>query len=199
LKKGGFTVIKDLIRKNRSYRRFYQDTPIRMETLKELVDLARISNSGANKQPLKYILCCDPDTNAKIFDQIGWAGALKDWPGPSEGERPTAYIIVLVDPAIGMAGVDHGIACTNILLGAVEKGLGGCMLGTVKKKEVKAILEIDDKYEIVLTVALGKPKETVQLDAVEESGATVYWRDDQQVHHVPKRKLEDVIVKIVGK
>ena len=188
-------MIKDLILKNRSYRRFHQDTPISMETLKELVDLARISNSGANKQPLKYILVCDPETNAKIFDQIGWAGALKDWPGPEEGERPTAYIIVLGDKAIGMAGVDHGIAITNILLGAVEKGFGGIMLATVKKDVVRADLDIDEKYEILLVVALGKPKEIVQLDAVDEDGSTVYWRDDNEAHHVPKRKLEDIIVK----
>ncbi len=191
-------MIKDLILKNRSYRRFHQDTPISMETLKELVDLARISNSGANKQPLKYILVCDPEINAKIFDQIGWAGALKDWPGAEDGERPTAYIIVLRDTSIGMAGVDHGIACTNILLGAVEKGLGGVMLATVKKDVVGADLDIDEKYEILLVVALGKPKEIVQLDAVDEGGSIVYWRDDNQVHHVPKRKLEDIIVKTVG-
>ncbi len=191
-------MIKDLILKNRSYRRFHQDTPISMETLKQLVDLARISNSGANKQPLKYILVCDPETNAKIFDQIGWAGALKDWPGPEEGERPTAYIIVLGDKAIGMAGVDHGIAITNILLGAVEKGLGGVMLATVKKDVIGTVLDIDEKYEILLVVALGKPKEIVQLDAVDEDGSTVYWRDDNQVHHVPKRKLEDVIVRTFG-
>lgn len=191
-------MIKDLILKNRSYRRFHQDTTISMETLKELVDLARISNSGANKQPLKYILVCDPETNAKIFDQIGWAAALKDWPGPEEGERPSAYIIVLGDTAIGMAGVDHGIAITNILLGAVEKGLGGIMLATVKKDVVRADLDIDEKYEILLVVALGKPKEIVQLDAIDEDGPTVYWRDDNQVHHVPKRKLEDIIVKAFG-
>ena len=191
-------MIKDLIRKNRSYRRFHQDTPIGMETLKELVDLARVSNSGANKQPLKYVLVSDPETNAKIFDQIGWAAALKDWPGPEEGERPTGYIIVLGDTALGMAGVDHGIACTNILLGAVEKGFGGIMLATVKKDVVRADLNIDEKYEILLVIALGKPKEIVQLDAVEGDDSTVYWRDENQVHHVPKRKLEDIIVKTVG-
>ncbi len=191
-------MIKDLILKNRSYRRFHQDTPISMETLKELVDLARVSASGANKQPLKYILVCDPETNAKISEQIGWAGALKDWPGPEEGERPTAYIIVLGDTTIGMAGMDPGIAITNMLLGAVEKGLGGVMLATVKKDVVRADLEIDEKYEILMVVALGKPKEIVQLDDVEEGGSTVYWRDDNQAHHVPKRKLEDIIVKTFG-
>ena len=188
-------MIKDLILKNRSYRRYYQDTPVSMETLKELADLGRISSTGANKQPLKYILCSDPETNAKIFDLISWAGALKDWPGPEEGERPTAYIIMLADTTIGKAGVDHGIAGTNILLGAVEKGLGGCMLATVKHGPLREHLDIDEKYEILLVLSIGKPKEIVQLDPVEEGGSTTYYRDEQQVHHVPKRKLEDVIIK----
>jgi nitroreductase len=165
-----------------------------METLKELVELARISSSGGNKQPLKYILSCDPDTNAVIFDQLAWAAAIKEWPGPEEGERPTAYVIVLEDTTIGKAGVDHGIACTNILLGAVEKGLGGCMLATIIKKELRKALNIDEKYEIILVVALGKPKEIVKLTALEEGGDSKYWRNEEQVHHVPKRKLSDIIV-----
>jgi nitroreductase len=187
-------MIKDFVLKNRSYRRFYQDSTVEMDTLKELVDLARISSSGGNKQPLKYILSCDPETNATIFDQLGWAAALKDWPGPEEGERPTAYVVVLEDTTIGKAGVDHGITCTNMLLGAVEKGLGGCMLATVRKKELRQALSIDDIYEILLVVALGKPKEIVKLDVLESGGDTRYWRDEDQVHHVPKRKLEDIVV-----
>lgn len=188
-------MIQDLVLKNRSYRRFYQDSPISMETLKELTELARISSSGGNKQPLKYILSCDPETNAVIFNQLAWAAAIKEWPGPEEGERPTAYVIVLEDTTIGKAGVDHGITCTNILLGAVEKGLGGCMLATIRKKELRSSLSIDDKYEVLLVVALGKPKEIVKLTELEEGGDTKYWRDEDQVHHVPKRKLKEIIVK----
>jgi len=165
-----------------------------METLKELAELCRISSSGGNKQPLKYILSCDPETNAVIFDQLVWAAALKDWPGPEEGERPTAYVIVLEDTTLGKAGVDHGIACTNMLLGATEKGLGGCMLATIKKKELREALRIDERYEIILVVALGKPKEVVKLDSLETNGDTKYWRDGDQVHHVPKRTLVDIII-----
>jgi len=188
-------VIQELVCKNRSYRRFHQDSPIDMDTLKELVELARISSSGGNRQPLKYILSCDPETNAVIFDQLTWAAALKDWQGPAEGERPAAYVIVLEDSTIGKAGVDHGIACTNLLLGAVERGLGGCMLGTIKKKELRQALGIVERYEILLVVALGKPKEIVKLEELEPGGDTRYWRDENQVHHVPKRKLEEIIVK----
>jgi nitroreductase len=188
-------MIRDLVKKNRSYRRFHQDTKIELETLRELVDLGRLSATGANLQPLKYILSNDSEKNADIFKQLGWAGYLKDWPGPGEGERPSAYIIVLVDTRVSKsAGCDHGIACQSILLGAAEKGLGGCMIATIKKKELREILEISEDFEIVLVVALGKPKETVVIEEVGPDGDIKYWRDSEQVHHVPKRKLDDIIV-----
>jgi nitroreductase len=188
-------MIKDLVLRNRSYRRFYQDVPISLETLKELVDLARLSASGANRQPLKYALSCDPQTNALIFPNLGWAAYLKDWPGPEEGERPAAYIIILVDKTIGGPGCDHGIAAQSMLLGATEKGLGGCMIATVRKAEVSQIFAIPEQYEILLVLALGKPKETVVLELVGPTGDIKYWRDEHGVHHVPKRSLDEIIIK----
>ncbi|MGE5601550.1 MAG: nitroreductase family protein [Nitrososphaerales archaeon] len=188
-------MIKDLVLKNRSYRRFYQDVPVSLETLRELVDLARLSASGANRQPLKYILSCDPQTNALIFPSLGWAAYLKDWLGPEEGERPAAYIIILVDKTIGAAGCDHGIASQSILLGATEKGLGGCMIATIRKPELTQLFAIPEQYEILLVLALGKPKETVVLEPVGPDGDIKYWRDEQQVHHVPKRSLDEIIIK----
>jgi nitroreductase len=126
--------LRDLVVSNRSYRRFHEDVPIDCEVLKELVDLARLSASGANLQPWKFMLLCDADRNALVFPHLGWAGYLKDWPGPAEGERPSAYIIVLGDTEIRKAvGCDHGIAAQSILLGATEKGLGGCMIASVQK------------------------------------------------------------------
>lgn len=188
-------MIRDLVMKNRSYRRFYQDVPIEQETLKELVDLARCSASGANRQPLKYVLSCTTDRNAKVFSTLAWAGALPDWLGPSEGERPSGYIIILGDTEISKnAGVDHGIAAQSILLGAVDKGLGGCMLASVKRDELRTALDIPEQYEILLALALGKPKEKVVLETLEPGGDVRYWRDEDQVHHVPKRRLEDIIV-----
>ena len=104
-------MIRDLILKNRSYRRFNEEVSVEMETLRELVDLARCSASASNRQPLKYYLSCKPEMNAMIFPTLRWAAALLDWPGPSEGERPSAYIIILGDTTIGKSfGVDHGIA-----------------------------------------------------------------------------------------
>jgi len=188
-------MLKELVRKNRSYRRFYQDISIEVETLKELVDLARLSASALNLQPLKYMLSHEPKKNALIFPLLGWAAYLKDWAGPAEGERPSAYIIVLGDKEISQAfGCDHGIAAQSILLGATEKGLGGCMIATVKRQELSQALRIAPRYEILLVIALGKPKETVVIDTVEVGGDTKYWRDSQGVHHVPKRKLDDLII-----
>jgi nitroreductase len=188
-------VLKDLIRKTRSYRRFHQEYPIDRETLRGFVDLARLSASGANLQPLKFILSSDPETNAAIFPLLGWAGYLKDWPGPEEGERPAAYIIVLEDTEIRMAaGCDHGIAAQSIMLGATEKGLGGCIIASVKKEQLRQVLDIAPQYEILLVLALGKPKETVVIDPVGPDGSIRYWRDAEGVHHVPKRSLDDLII-----
>lgn len=188
-------MLKDLIIRNRSYRRFYQDSPVDRETLLELVDLARLSGSASNRQPLKFILSCDPERNGQIFPCLGWAGYLKDWGGPKEGERPAAYIIILGDKRINSSfGIDPGIAAQSILLGAAERGLGGCMIGSAEKATLRKVLNISDDFEICLVIALGQPKETVVLETVGENGDIKYWRDEQQVHHVPKRKLEDIIV-----
>ncbi|UCB42496.1 MAG: nitroreductase family protein [Dehalococcoidales bacterium] len=188
-------MIKDLILKTRSYRRFYEDVVVELETLKELVDLARCSASGANRQPLKYFLSCTPENNTKVFSTLAWAGALRDWPGPSEGERPSAYIIILGDTTISQTfGVDHGIAAQSIMLGAVDKGLGGCMIASVERDKLRELLDIPEQYEILLVLALGSPKEQVVLEELEPGGDVRYWRDDESVHHVPKRRLDDIII-----
>jgi nitroreductase len=188
-------MIRDLIKRTRSYRRFHQEFNIDLETLRELVDLARLSAAAGNLQPLKYMLFNDPEKNTFIFQHLGWAGYLKDWPGPSEGERPSAYIIVLGDTQICKSfGCDHGIACQNILLGAVERGLGGCMIGSINREKLRQDLNIPTHLEILLVVVLGKPRETVVLEDVGPEGDIKYWRDSEGVHHVPKRKLQDIIV-----
>ena len=187
-------MIRDLILKNRSYRRFYQEVAIELETLRELVDLARLSASAANRQPLKYILSCDPEKNAMIFSNLAWAAYLKDWPGPSEGERPSAYIIILGDTEVSQQfACDHGIAAQSILLGATEKDLGGCMIASIQKEGLSKALSIPQRYEIMLVLALGKPKEKVVIDSVGADGDIKYWRDSEDVHHVPKRPLDDII------
>ena len=188
-------MIKDLVVKNRSYRRFDQGLVIPMETLRELVDLARLSGSAGNKQPLKYLLSCDPPKNALIFAHLAWAGYLKEWPGPSEGERPTAYIIMLGDKEISQSfDFDNGIAAQSILLGAAEKGLGGCMIASIQRTKLREKLNIPERYEILLVIALGRPVETVILEMIKPDEDIKYWRDNEGRHHVPKRSLEDIVL-----
>lgn len=194
-------MIADLIKKNRSCRRFYQNHAVPLKTLKELVNLARLSASAANLQPLNYILSSSPEKNDLIFSCLAWAGYIKDWPGPKEGERPAAYIIILGNTDISKNfGCDHGIASQSMLLGAREKGLAGCMIGAVNRRKLRRILNIPPKYKILLVLAIGKPKERVKVEVVDSDSplSTVnnikYWRDGKGVHHVPKRKLSDIIL-----
>jgi nitroreductase len=193
--KGGFEMIRDLILRNRSYRRFYQEVDINLETLRELVDLARFSPSARNAQPLKYILSCEHQRNSLIFPHLAWAGYLTDWSGPCDEERPSAYIVILGDTEIGRSfGCDHGIAAQSIMLGATEKGLGGCIIASIEKEGLRKALKILPQYEILLVLALGKPKETVVIEKVRSDGDIKYWRDSKGVYHVPKRPLDDIII-----
>jgi nitroreductase len=188
-------MIRDLILGNRSCRRFEEGFVIEPRTLEELVDLARLSASAANLQPLKYLLSCDPEKNARIFRHLAWAAYLKDWGGPAPGERPGAYIVILGDTAISHTfGCDHGIAAQSILLGAREKGLAGCMIGLIKREELRQTLSIPIQYEILLVIALGKPREQAVIDELGPNGDIKYWRDSAGVHHVPKRSLQELIV-----
>ena len=187
--------LRDLVFANRSFRRFDEGFEISRQTLEELVDLGRLCPSGSNLQPLKYALVNTPQTNAQVFGTLAWAGYLKDWDGPTEGERPSAYIVVLGDTSVSKGPYcDHGISAQTILLGAAELGLGGCMIGSVKRDQLREILALPEHLDILLVLALGKPVERVALEDVSPDGSIKYYRDDSKTHHVPKRALKDVII-----
>jgi nitroreductase len=187
-------MLHDLILKNRSYRRFYESERIEHQTLVELVDLARLSPSGRNAQPLKYFLSTESDLNARIFPALAWAGYLTEWPGPDEGERPSAYIVVLHDTTITANYLcDDGIATQSILLGAVEKGYGGCIIASINKRILQEVLNLPSHLHVIHVIALGKPKEEVVIEPIKNNDFK-YWRDKEQRHHVPKRGLDEIIV-----
>lgn len=189
-------MIHDLVKKNRTYRRFVETERISEEQLRNWVNLARITSSGMNNQPLKYYLSWEDSTNHLIFNHLRWAGYLKDWDGPSQGERPAAYLVVLGDTDISKnVWWDHGLAAQSILLGAVEEGYGGCMFGSIDRPALTEALELDKKFEILMVIALGKPMEKVVLEPLKPGGDIKYYRDEAQVHHVPKRDLEEILVK----
>ena len=189
-------MLKELVYRCRSYRRFYEDARISKQELRELADLARMTASTANSQALKYRLVEQEEECRKVFDTLGWAAALPDWAGPEEGERPSAYIVVLCDQTLGKnKQIDVGIVSQTMMLGAAEKGYGGCMLATVKRPELAEALGLDlERFTVELVLALGKPKEEVRVVPVGPDGSVKYYRDENQVHYVPKRSLEDILV-----
>lgn len=185
----------ELVKKNRSYRRFDQSYQISTEVLHKFISLAQYSASARNDQPLKFWLSNTPEMNAIIFSNLSWAGALKDWPGPKKGEQPSAYILILGDREIcENFGIDHGIAAQSILLGAAQIGLGGCIIGSINREELQKALEIPERFQLLLAIALGKPAETVLIKIIDENATTTYYRDEIDNHIVPKRKVEDLIL-----
>lgn len=190
-----YKMLRELILKNRSYRRFDFSVKISDEQIKNWIDLARLSASGRNSQPLKYAVVTCPEVCAEIFPFLGWAGYLSEWKGPVEGERPVAYVAVLKDKTIsGNHFCDDGIAMQSILLGATEDGYGGCMIGTVNKSKVARIVDLPEHLEILWIIALGKPAEEVVLE--EATNDIKYWRDENDAHHVPKRPLKEIVLVI---
>jgi nitroreductase len=187
----------ELVSRCRSYRRFDARHAISAETLRSLVALARCTPSAANRQPLRFILSCEPAANARIFETLAWAAYLKDWPGPPPEERPTAYVVILLDRTIAQgADTDVGIAAQTMLLGATDLGLGGCMFGAIKREELASRLKLPENLSVSLVLALGKPVERVVLEGLQADGSIRYYRDAQGTHHVPKRALEDLILAV---
>jgi nitroreductase len=193
-------MLKDLILKNRTYRRFFQEHKISEQELIELIDLARLSASPRNQQALKFMISCEPEKNQEIFQTLAWAGALPEWNGPEEGEKPSAYITILGDKEIVPDGkiayneAAFGIAAQSIMLGATEKELGGCMIANIKRNILRENLKINERYEILLVLAIGKPKEKVFLTEMPVDGNFKYFRDENQNHFVPKRNIDEIII-----
>lgn len=193
----GLMDFEELVRRCRSYRRFDESLPLSRGMLLALVDVARKCASAANKQPLRYGLVVDACAKDALFSGLRWAAALPDWDGPAPGERPGGYLVVFSDGEPGsLTWVDCGIACQTIALAATEVGLGLCMLRSFDPKAVAAALpRVSSRYLPLLVLALGAPAETVVLENSEDAPDGVpYWRSAGDIHHVPKRSLDSIII-----
>ena len=190
--------MREIIAKTRTFRRFFQKEAISSEILSELLDLARLGGSARNGQPWQYMIINTPELCEKVFPFLGWAGYLSDWKGPVEGERPSAYILCLLNSnwlkgPESEAQFDLGVATQNLLLGAMENRLGGCRIGLFNPK-LADLFDLPEHLGISLVVALGRPRETVIIEECKEDSDIKYWRDDDGVHHVPKRSLESCLI-----
>lgn len=188
-------MFRDLLIKSRSYRRYDQPRRISPQLLTELIELSRYTPSAANLQNLRFRLIHTEEDCELLFPSLKWAGYLRYWDGPEPGERPSAYIIILA-PAntTRFHHTDSGIVAQTIMLGAAEHGLGGCMLASVDKEVVREAFQMPDELDILLVLALGYPAETVVIEDVIDPDDIEYWRDEEGVHHVPKRLVTELIV-----
>jgi len=179
------------IRKRRTIRKYLHKT-VPEEVLLKCVDAARLSPSGANLQPLSYIIVNDQKLLRKVFSTLSWAGYLPDYQ-PREEEMPRAYIIILLDEEISRTpNHDAGIAAMSISMVAYDEGLGSCILGAVDREKLREILEVPEGLAVALVVALGYSAENPVVEKVKD-GDIKYWLDENGVLHVPKRDLKDVI------
>jgi nitroreductase len=184
-------MIYEKITSRRTIRKYARkDVPEKV--LLNCVDAARLSPSGANRQPLKYVIVNGHELLKEVFGTLSWAGYLPDYQ-PSVEEMPRAYVVILLDKSICQGyGHDAGIAAMSISMVAFDEGLGSCILGAVDREELKKILNIPDGLDVVLVVALGYPAENPVVDKVKD-GDIEYWLDENEVLHVPKRDLEGIL------
>ncbi len=193
--------LENLITQTRTFRRFKQNHRIDANLLKKCIDLARLGGSARNAQPWQYAIVTDPLECNSIFPYLSWAGYLPDWKGPKDGEQPAAYILCLLhhqwlQGPEKEAHFDLGIASQNLLLGAMEKGLGGCRIAAFSPR-LAELFSFPTHLSLELVIALGKPAEEIVIEKVEKE--VKYWHSGIKTHHVPKRTLEDVLVELKWK
>ena len=182
----------------RSCRRFVQEKAISKDDLLWLLTCAAYTPCARNAQVLRYVAVHSPQKCAELFASTRWAGALKDWGGPHEGERPTGYIAILspVD-CISLVHMDLGIAAQTIQLAAHSKGMGCCMHASFAREACTNLLQVPENMQIGLILALGMAKEERRLAPMPADGNFNYWRDERQVHHVPKRGLDELVLAVL--
>ena len=187
--------ILELAEKTRTCRRF-ESRPLPEGFLEYLLEVARVCPSGKNSQPMKYILIGDPAMREKVYPHLRWAANLKDWDGPEPEERPTGYVAFILDKTISQDPfLDTGIVAQTMQLAAMEKGIGSCMIASLIREPLTALLELEPHQELKMILALGYPRETRVIVPVPESGSTAYYRDDRGVHYVPKRSSGNLLIR----
>lgn len=188
-----FKELENLIQTSRATRRFQKDALVTLDDLKELINIARITSSAKNMQPIKYIIVTQKEQVQKLTSTAAWAAHLKEW-DQSEDERPSAFIIMLNDTSIdGFPMFDAGVSFEAISLGAKAKGLSICPMASIDKDICKELFDIPKGLEIMIGIAVGIGAENIKLVDTKD-GDTNYYREADQTHCVPKRSLEEVII-----
>ena len=189
---------KDIVRKNRSYRGYDESRVLTREELVELVDMARLTPSAMNGQPFSYYVACEKEQLEVIQPLTKWAAALPHLNLPREGKRPTGFIVICQNMEISenlqQYKTDLGIVAQTICLGATAKDLGCCMIANFNGKNMQQALGLSEQFFPLLVIGIGKPDEEVVIKEIEKGEPVKYYRDENDVHYVPKRKLEDILL-----
>ncbi len=186
-------MLLDLVKRARSYRRYDPTKPLSKDDLKAFVEAARLTPSAGNLQRLRYLAVTEKSEVLTLTKEVKWAGYLSDWDGPADSEAPAAYLILLSPESTGVSQIDVGIAAETILLAAAEAGVGGCMILNFPREALTERYKLVSNYKIELVISLGVPAEKVEIETVKEDNVR-YYRDENDVHHVPKRALSEVFL-----
>ncbi len=186
-------MFSELVKSARSFRNFDPSYKISDKTMRELIELCRYTPSTANSQSIKFAYANSESSCEKIFPMLGWAGYIKENKPPYDGNVPTAYILVCYDTAISNElEIDAGICAQTIVLGAMDKGIGACMIGSFNKEKAAELFSLPENIKPRLFIALGRPAETVEIVDI-KNGDVKYYRDGKKVHIVPKRTTDELI------
>jgi len=184
--------LRQLMQEARSCRRFLPEPAVSHEQLITLIDCARLAPSSGNLQPLRYRPITGTDCQ-RVLPCLQWAALMPEWAGPQPEEQPTAYLLLCTANETP-APMDVGIAAAVLQLAAHETDLGACMFQNVDHKRLHHELQLPDDYSVRLVMAFGHPAEIRQCAEVSAADGLAYWRDHDGVHHVPKLRVEDVII-----
>jgi nitroreductase len=156
----------DLFRKRRSIRK-YEDKPVEQEKILACLEAARLAPSASNVEPWKFIVVDGKDLKNKLADEafsgLGIINAFAK-------EAPVLIVVVaerdlIVNRIVSAIRdlqfylLDIGAAVENLLLQAVELGLGTCWLGIYNETKVKKLLKIPMRKKVVSIISLGYPAE----------------------------------------
>lgn len=185
----------EFLRTRRTYRRFEQ-RPVAPEILTEAVEAARIASCGANRQTLKYVVVQSPAMVAAVQPLVHWAAYLPPEQGhPKPGEEPVAFIAVLQDESLsGNNDMDTGLALGSLTAAAWAHGVGSCIMGSIDRPALSRLLGLPDGLWPCCMVALGYPTHSSRIVEM-ENGSVKYYLDEKGDYCVPKRPMEEILLK----
>ena len=188
--------LTDLVKKSRSKRSFDANKKITKDDLLALCDLARNCPAAMNLQPLKYRLVTSEEECAKMIANTRWASSLEK-KLPPIGHEPSGFVVICHDLTVAeqkpIFAIDVGIVAQTMMLGATEMGFGGCIIGSGSPEVIAELLHLPKHLVPALVLGLGVPEETVVLTEA-RNGEVRYFRDENDVHYVPKRPLSELII-----